>query len=84
MHRPASEWRCRSCNVASSVADFNYSDGMKAHGGRRSGLDPRGAGSTFLTNPKTVVEGHQDGLCRPAQGRGPREPDQAYLETLGG
>ncbi len=62
-----------------SVADFAYSDGMKAHGGDWT---PE-ALETFLTNPKGVVNGTKmtfAGL--------PKVEDRAdiiaYLATLGG
>ena len=65
--------------AVASVADFTYSDGMKAHGGN---WDPE-ALETFLTNPKGVVAGTKmtfAGL--------PKIEDRAnvikYLESLGG
>ncbi len=65
--------------AVASVADFTYSDGMKAHGGN---WDPE-AMQTFLTNPKGVVAGTKmtfAGL--------PKIEDRAnvikYLESLGG
>ena len=65
--------------AVASIADFTYSDGMKAHGGN---WDPE-ALETFLANPKGVVAGTKmtfAGL--------PKIEDRAnvikYLESLGG
>lgn len=65
--------------AVASVADFGYSDGMKAHGGN---WDPE-ALSAFLENPKGVVAGTKmtfAGLKKPED----RANIIAYLQTLGG
>lgn len=65
--------------AVASVADFGYSDGMKAHGGDWT---PE-ALSTFLEDPKGVVAGTKmsfAGLKKPED----RANIIAYLQTLGG
>lgn len=60
-----------------SVADFAYSDGMKAHGGN---WDPEPL-QVFLTDPKGVVPGTKmtfDGLKKPED----RANLIAYLQTV--
>ena len=65
--------------VVASVADFGYSDGMKAHGGDWT---PE-ALETFLTNPKGVVPGTKMSFAGL-----PKVEDRAnliaYLQSLGG
>ncbi len=65
--------------AVASVADFGYSDGMKAHGGN---WDPE-ALNAFLDDPKGVVAGTKmsfAGLKKPED----RANIIAYLQTLGG